>query len=74
MAGIPIRRIPSRYSRSSREVFRADGTFAPLPAILVKLIELGFRTQGLDLPIAEGALADSLAARMLTRRQSGQSR
>jgi len=41
MAGIRVRRIPSRCSRSSREVFRADGPFTPLPAILVKLLELG---------------------------------
>ncbi len=39
MAGIRIRRIPSRCSKGSGEVFRADGTFAPLPAILVKLLE-----------------------------------
>jgi hypothetical protein len=74
MAGIRIRRIPSRCSKSSREVFRADGPFTPLPAMLVKLLELGLRARGLKLPIAGGALADRLAVRMLTWRHSGQSR
>jgi hypothetical protein len=74
MAGIRIRRIPSRCSKNSREVFRADGPFTPLPAMLVKLLELGLRARGLELPIAEGAFADSLVARMLTWRHSGRSR
>jgi hypothetical protein len=42
--------------------------------MLVKLLELGLRARGLELPIAGGALADSLVARMLTWRHSGQSR
>ena len=52
-------------------VFRADGAFVRLPVIPAKLLELGFRSQVLKLLIAEGTLAESLAARMLTWRHSG---
>ena len=42
--------------------------------MLVKLLELGLRAREFKLLIAEGAFADSLVARMLTWRHSGQSR
>ena len=42
-----------------------------LPVIPAKLLELGFRSRVLKLLIAEGVLAQSLAARMLTWRHSG---
>jgi len=42
--------------------------------MLAELPEPGFRSPGLKLLIAAGALADSLVARMLARRHSGQRR
>jgi len=52
-------------------VFRADGVFVVLPAIPVKLLEQGFRSEVLKLLVAEGAIGERLSASMLAWRHSG---
>ena len=52
-------------------VFRADGVFVKLPAVPTQLLELGLRSQVLDLLVAEGAISETIAALMQTWRHSG---
>jgi len=52
-------------------VFRADGAFVVLPAIPVKLLEGGFRSEVLKLLVAEGAIGERLSASLLGWRHSG---
>jgi hypothetical protein len=52
-------------------VFRADGTFVPLPAIPEALLERGFRRAVLEFLVRQGALSDVLRDRMLGWRYSG---
>ncbi len=52
-------------------VFRADGAFVKLPAVPTQLLELGFRSQVLDLLVAEGGISETIAALMRTWRHSG---
>jgi len=52
-------------------VFRAGGAFVVLPAIPVKLLERGFRSEVLKLLVAEGAIGEQLSASMLAWRHSG---
>ena len=52
-------------------VFRADGAFVVLPAIPVKLLEGGFRSEVLKLLVAEGAIGERLSASLLAWRHSG---
>ncbi len=52
-------------------VFRADGVFVALPAIPVKLLEQGFRSEVLKLLVAERAIGERLSASMLGWRHSG---
>jgi len=54
-----------------RNVFRADGVVVVLPAIPVKLLEQGFRSEVLKLLVAEGAIGERLSASMLAWRHSG---
>ena len=51
--------------------FRADGVFVVLPAIPVKLLERGFRSEVLKLLVAERAIGERLSASMLAWRHSG---
>jgi hypothetical protein len=52
-------------------VFRADGTFMPLPPIPEALLEGGFRRAVLDFLVGKGAISDELRGRMLGWRYSG---
>ena len=52
-------------------VFRADGTFVPLPAIPEALLERGFRRAVLDFLVRERAISEELRTRMLGWRYSG---
>jgi len=52
-------------------VFRADGAFVVLPAIPVKLLEGGFRSEVLKRLVAEGAISERLSASLLAWRHSG---
>ena len=52
-------------------VFRADGTFVPLPPIPETLLEGGFRRAVLDFLVAERAISEELRSRMLGWRYSG---
>src|SRR3989337_2922854 len=52
-------------------VFRAAGVFVALPAIPVKLLEQGFRSEVLKLLVAERAIGKRLSASMLAWRHSG---
>ena len=52
-------------------VFRAEGVFVALPAIPVKLLERGFRSEVLKLLVAEHAIGERLSERMLGWRHSG---
>ena len=52
-------------------VFRADGAFVVPPAIPVKLLEGGFRSEVLKLLVAEGAIGERLSASLLAWRHSG---
>ncbi len=52
-------------------IFRADGVFVALPAVPVKLLEQGFRSEVLKLLVAEGAIGERLSASMLAWRHSG---
>ena len=52
-------------------VLAADGVFVALPAIPVKLLERGFRSEVLKLLAAEGAIGERLSASMLAWRHSG---
>ena len=52
-------------------VFRADGTFVPLPPIPEALLEGGFRRAVLDFLVAERAISEELRSRMLGWRYSG---
>ncbi len=51
-------------------VFRADGAFLVLPAIPVKLLEQGFRTEVLKLLVAVAGIGERLSVSMLAWRQS----
>jgi len=53
------------------EVFRADGTFVPLPPIPEALLERGFRRAVLDFLVRERAISEELCGRMLGWRYSG---
>jgi len=53
------------------EVFRADGTFVPLPPIPEALLERGFRRAVLDFLVRERAISGELCGRMLGWRYSG---
>ncbi len=46
-------------------VYRADGTFVPLPAIPEALLEGGFRRAVLDFLVGKGAISDEFRGRML---------
>ncbi len=50
-------------------VFRADGAFLVLPAIPVKLLEQGFRTEVLKLLVAVAGIGERLSVSMLAWRQ-----
>jgi len=52
-------------------LFRADGVFVALPAIPVKLLEQGFRSEVLKFLVAEHAIGERLSANMLAWRHSG---
>ena len=52
-------------------LFRADGVFVVLPAIPVKLLEQGFRSEVLKLLVAEHAIGEWLSSSMLAWRHSG---
>ena len=52
-------------------VFRADGTFVPLPPIPEALLEGGFRRAVLDFLVRERAISEELRGRMLGWRYSG---
>jgi len=52
-------------------VFRPDGVFVALPAIPVKLLEAGFRTEALKLLVAEAAFGERLSASLRAWRHSG---
>ena len=52
-------------------LFRADGVFVALPAVPVKLLEQGFRSEVLKLLVAEHAIGERLSASMLAWRHSG---
>ena len=52
-------------------VFRADGTFVPLPPIPEALLERGFRRAVLDFLVRERAISGELCGRMLGWRYSG---
>jgi len=52
-------------------VFCPDGTFVRLPAIPAKLLEQGFRSEVLNLLLAERAIGEGLRASMLAWRHSG---
>jgi len=52
-------------------VFRADGVFVALPAVPVKLLEQGFRSEVLKLLVAERAIGKRLSASTLAWRRSG---
>ena len=52
-------------------VFRTDGVFVALPAVPVKLLEQGFRSEVLKLLVAERAIGERLSASMLAWRHSG---
>ncbi len=51
-------------------VFRADGAFLVLPAIPVKLLEQGFRTEVLKQLVAVAGIGERLSVSMLAWRQS----
>src|SRR3990172_2990585 len=53
------------------EVFRANGTFVPLPPIPEALLERGFRRAVLDFLVRERAISEELCGRMLGWRYSG---
>lgn len=50
-------------------VFRADGAFLVLPAIPVKLLEQGFRTEVLKQLVAVAGIGERLSVSMLAWRQ-----
>ncbi|MFY9315014.1 MAG: transposase, partial [Burkholderiales bacterium] len=52
-------------------VFRADGTFVPLPPIPEALLERGFRRAVLDFLVRERTISEELCGRMLGWRYSG---
>ena len=52
-------------------LFHADGVFVALPAVPVKLLEQGFRSEVLKLLVAERAIGERLSASMLAWRHSG---
>jgi len=52
-------------------VFRADGTFVPLPPIPEALLERGFRRAVLDFLVRAGVISEELRRRMLGWRYSG---
>jgi hypothetical protein len=52
-------------------VFRADGTFVPLPPIPETLLDGGFRRAVLEFLVAERAISEQLRRRMLGWRYSG---
>ncbi len=52
-------------------MFRVDGVFVALPAVPVKLLERGFRSEVLKLLVTEHAIGERLSASMLAWRHSG---
>ena len=52
-------------------MFRADGTFVPLPPIPEALLERGFRRAVLDFLVRAGVISEELRRRMLGWRYSG---
>ena len=62
---------PHVHVLSADGVFRADGTFVPLPPIPEELLKGGFRRAVLDFLVEQRAISEELRARMLGWRYSG---
>ena len=62
---------PHIHALAADGAFRSDGVFVVLPAIPVKLLEQGFRSEVLKLLLAESAIGERLSASMLAWRHSG---
>src|SRR5712692_6397122 len=62
---------PHIHALAADSLFRAEGVFVALPAVPVKLLEQGFRSEVLKLLAAEGAIGERLWASMLVWRHSG---
>ena len=62
---------PHLHVLAAGGMFRADGTFVPLPPIPEALLEDGFRRAVLDFLVRERAISEELRGRMLGWRREG---